>query len=272
MNRRRLLALAGTSAGGLAVTAVATNDAWRSFGGQLRVGLAPVVPTDYRAAARRRVIDQLENALPLLMNVRVGRAHNEYRLLRGLADGDYDVVELGAVAGTAALEAELVDPLVWPSLGGTDHGMTYDVRIVTRNPDLDRLPEDRWIAVGDPLSTPAHAALASVGNLRVPPTRVRWHTAPSGEALDNERVALAATDEFRAPSSLSIYRSTPVSVPALYVRRGVGNVSRLRAQFGALRGNSTWYETAKTPAEVPSKEWRGDAPEWVGELHLPGIQ
>lgn len=272
MNRRRLLALAGTSVGGLGATAVATSDVWEHFGGRLRVGLAPVVPADYRDAARRTVIDQLEDALPVLMNLHVERADSEYGLLRGLADGDYDVVELGAVAGTVALEAGLVDPLVWPSLGGTGHGLTYDLRIVTGNQDeLDGLPEDHWIAVGDPLSTPAHAAIARIGGDGRTP-RVRWHTAPPWEALDNERVALAATDEFHAPSSLSVHRSDPVPVPALYVRRGARNRSRLRAQFGALAGNSAWYETAKTPAEVPSKEWRGDAPEWVSGLHFPGTQ
>lgn len=269
MNRRRLLVLAGAGIGGLSMAAVATRDVWAPFDGRLRLGLAPIVPPGYRVADRRRVTDQLDDRLPALVDPHIERATSEWHLLEGLADGDYDVVELGAVAATAALEADLAEPLVRPDLAGAS---TYEGHLVASGPSVpDSLPDDDRVAVGDPLATPAHAALAggTDGSTAVP-SRVRWHASPPWTALDDDRVSLAATDEFHAPPSLSVHRSYPMPVPALYVRRGVGEPSRLRERFAAIGGGRTWYRNVHTPASVPSAEWLGDVPAWLADLRFPG--
>jgi len=272
MNRRQLLATAGVGIGGLSVTAVATRDLWRPFDGRLRLGLAPVVPSGYREADRRLLTDQLDTQLPALTDVRLERAQSEWHLLEGLADDDYDVVELGAIAATAALDADLVEPLVWPELGGGDDASTYEGQLVRSDPSLpDPIPADDWIAVGDPLSTPAHAALAhdGTGSAAAFPAQVRWHSSPPWAALADDRVSVAATDEFHAPSSLSVHRSYPMPVPALYVRRGVGDLSRLRERFAAIEGRRVWYLNAHAPESVPSDAWLGDVPTWLADVGRP---
>lgn len=266
MNRRQLLAASGVGVGGLA-TAVVTRDVWLPFDGTLRLGLAPVVPADYRAADRETVAAQLEGRLPLLVNPAIERAASEWHLLRGLADDRYDVVELGAVAATAALETGLVEPLVQPTLDGA---FEYEGRLLADDVS-GRLPDDRWVAVGDPLATPTHAALArdSTGDATSPPTRVRWHESPPWGALDDDAVALAAGDEFHAPPEATVQLSYSMPAPALYVRTGVGDLPRLRERFAAVEGGRTWYSAVRTPDDVPSEDWLGDAPEWLADLQLP---
>jgi hypothetical protein len=268
MNRRQLLAVAGASAGGL-VTAAATSEMWLPFGGTLRLGLAPVVPADDRAADRERVLAQLDTTLPLLVEPAVERAASEWELIRGLAHHRYDVVELGAVAGTAALEAGLVEPLVQPMLDGA---LEYEGRLLAATEDVpDLLPDDRWVAVGDPLATPTHAALArdSDDSVRTPPTRIRWHESPPWAALTDEAVALAASDEFHGPPDATVQLSYPMPTPALYVRSDVDDLNRLRKRFVRIEGGAAWYGDAHSPAGNGDPGWLGDAPEWLADVRLP---
>jgi hypothetical protein len=224
----------------------------------------------HREDDRRRVADQLADRLPALVDLHVERATSEWHLLEALADGDCDVAELGAVAAIAALEAGLVEPLVRPDLGGPVGTFTYEGHLVATDPFPPDSPlENDRVAVGDPLATPAHAALAGGADGTTFPSRVRWHASPSWSALDDDRVSLAATDEFHAPPSLSVHRSYPMPVPALYVRRGVGDPSRLRERFAAVEGGPRWYGDVHTPATVPSDEWLGGAPAWLADVHLP---
>lgn len=264
MNRRRLLAVAGTGVGGLAATAFGTRGVWRPFGGRLRVGLAPVVPAEYRAADREAVTVQLQDRLPRLVGLAVERATNEWSLLRGLADGTYHVVELGAVAGALAFDAGLAEPLVQPTLDG---GQEYDGHLLAAADALpDGLPDDRWVAVGDPLATPTHAALLrdSTGNVA---TRIRWHEEPPPDAL-GEGAALAASDEFHAPSDATIHRSYPMPVPALYLRAGVGDPDRLRRRFASIEGGPAWFLDMRELGR-DDQTWLRDAPEWLADIRIP---
>lgn len=265
MNRRRLLAVAGTGVGGLAATAFGTRGVWRPYGGRLQVGLAPVVPAEYRAADREAVTEQLHDRLPRLVGLAVERARNEWSLIRGLANGTYHVVELGAAAGALALDAGLAEPLVQPTLGG---GQEYDgYLLASADPLPDGRPDDRWVAVGDPLATPTHAALASdsIGNVAV--TRIRWHEEPPPDAL-GEDAALAASDEFHAPSDATVYSSYPMPVPALYLRGGVGDPDRLRRRFASIEGGPAWFLDMRELGR-DAQTWLGDAPEWLADIRIP---
>jgi hypothetical protein len=267
MNRRQLLAVAGASAGGL-VTAAATSGLWLPFGGRLRLGLAPVVPPEYRASDRERVVEQLAERLPPMVDPAVERAATEWELVRGLTNDRYDVVELGAVAGTAALEAGLVEPLVQPMLDGA---WEYEGRLLAATEGVpDLLPDDRWVAVGDPLATPTHAALGRDSDgVTAPPTRVQWHESPPRAALSDDAVALAASDEFHAPPDATVQLSYPMPTPALYVRSDVGDLNRLRKRFVRIEGGAAWYGDAHSPAGNGDPDWLGDAPEWLADVRLP---
>lgn len=268
MNRRRLLALAGTSVCGLAA-AYGTRGTWVPFGGRLRVGLAPVVPGAYRSADRETVAGQLDDRLPPLVGPTVERAPSEWHLLVGLADGEYDVVELGAVTGAVALDAGLAGPLVQPTLAG---GREYEGSLLAATEDApDSRPEGQRVAVGGPLATPAHAALArdADGDVRALPSQVRWHERSPSDALGEDSVAFVASDEFHAPPDATVHRSYPIPVPALYARVGVGNVDRLRRRFAGIEGGQNWFRDADKLTGDDGREWLGDAPDWLADLRLP---
>lgn len=259
MRRRRLLAAAGLGIGGSVTATLTVGDGTVPSADTVRLGLAPTVPASVRSADRASVATQLSDELPVLTSLRIDRATSEWALLRGLTNAEFDVVELGSVAGTAALEAGLVEPLVQPTLAGA---WEYEGKLLTT--DSGKSQSASRVAVGGPLATPAHAALAQhvANGMPVQPS-IRWHVSRPAGALDDDAVTCAASDEFHAPPDRPVRRSYSLPVPGLYVRAEVEAVDELREQFAASAGDDQWYGKVRATID------RGDAETWLADLSLP---
>jgi hypothetical protein len=259
MRRRQLLAATGIGIGGLVTTTLAVGGGTFPVSDTVRLGLAPTVPASVRSDDRASVATRLGNELPVLASPRIERATSEWALLRGLANADFDVVELGSVAGTAALEAGLVEPLVQPTLAGA---WAYEGELLAT--DTGRGQSVPRVAVGGPLATPTHAALTQHGTDGMPAqTSIRWHVSRPTAALDDGSVTFAASDEFHAPPDRTVHRSYSLPVPGLYVRAEVEEIDELREQFTAVAGGDQWYGRVKTTID------RDDAEAWLADLSLP---
>lgn len=259
MRRRQLLAATGIGVGGLVTTTLAVGGGTFPVADTVRLGLAPTVPASVRSDDRASVAAQLGDELPVLASHRISRAASEWALLRGLTNADFDVVELGSVAGTAALEAGLVEPLLQPTLAGA---WEYEGELLAA--DIGRRQSVSRVAVGEPLATSTHAALAQHGTDGMPArTSVRWHLSPPAAALDDDAVTFAASDEFHASPDRSVHRSYSLPVPGLYARAELEDIDALREQFSAVTGGDQWYGEGKATID------RGDAAAWLADLSLP---
>lgn len=237
MNRRQFLGGIAVL-GGLASSALSTESSWDTDSQSFRVGLATVVPAQFRADDRSDVTAQLRGRLPSTIELSVHRADEE-SLLRGLAGQQYDVVELGAVAGTMAVETGLATPLVQPQLAG---GWQYEGQLLVD--DQRNQPTGPKVIFGDtPLSTSTHAALAALRDRTDTVPRVCWHRSPtkSPPHADSPVDIGVVSDEFRSPPEASVDCSYPIPVPALYMRRGISNVDEIREWWLSVRGGRTWF-------------------------------
>lgn len=259
MRRRQLLAATGIGVGGSVTTTLVVDGGTVPSADTVRLGLAPTVPASVRSDDRATVAARLGDELPVLTSHGISRAASEWALLRGLTDADFDVVELGSVAGTVALEAGLVEPLLQPTLAGA---WEYEGELLAA--DAGRCQSVPRVAVGGPLATSTHAALAQHDTDGMPArTSVRWHVSPPAAALDDDGITFAASDEFHASPDRSVHRSYPLPVPGLYARADLEDIDELRGQFSAVTGGDQWYGEVKATID------RGDAETWLADLSLP---
>lgn len=238
MNRRGFLAGGATALGGLAGTALSTGSPWDATGSSFRVGLSTLVPVQFRADDRCEVTAQLRTRCSQT-ELLVDRA-DEWRLLGGLAGEQYDIVELGAVAGQMAVETGLAIPLVQPQLAD---GWQYEGQLLVGDQDQWNQPTGHEVVVGgSPLSTSTHAALVVLRERMDTVPRVCWHRFPTGSpSVDSPMDVGVASDEFWSPPEASVDCTYPIPVPALYVRTGFSDIDEIRERCLTVRGGRTWF-------------------------------
>jgi len=258
MKRRQTLAAAGIGIAGLITTKRAVSGELFSVGGPVRLGLAPIVPPSVRSDDRATVATQLGEERSVFTSLRVNRAASEWALLRGLSNANFDIVELGAVAGTVALETGLAKPLLQPTLAGK---WEYEGKLLADDGKSQPAPR---VAVGEPLATPSHAALAQYGEKGIPvQPSIQWHVSQPTAALDSDAVTFAASDEFYTLSEPSVYCSYSLPVPGLYIRVGTRNIGAIQEHFTTATGGDQWYGDVRQMID------RGDAEAWFDDLSLP---
>ena len=237
MNRRHFLTGAA-AIGGVAGVIHVANPLYDRRNRRLRIALSSVVPNHLRANDLSALQDHLRQQLSPRTKVSIEQVPSDWRRVNGLSDGTYDVVELGAIAGTVVTEADAAIPLVQPQLAG---GWEYDGQLLVDNAFCSQPTETPWLAVKTPLSTATQGALAAMSTSTTPPLRTRWHNQSPAAALSNEKIQFAASNTFDSPSDATVDRSYPLPVPSLYIRHSHPEITELRSPFLSAEGGHMWY-------------------------------